>query len=108
VSLEEVVEAVRVGGLGVDKDELDDEDFRLATRWAVAGVMADICIGGNSRGLGFLGSVEDNVCNEGKPNEKSIVKTAKIPCPASYPSLPRYGSHYDPYLPSSVSLSAFL
>jgi hypothetical protein len=32
VSLEEAAVVVRVGGLGVDKDELDDEDFKLATR----------------------------------------------------------------------------
>jgi hypothetical protein len=32
VSLEEAAVVVRVEGLGVDKDELDDEDFKLATR----------------------------------------------------------------------------
>jgi hypothetical protein len=63
VSLEEVVDVARVGGLGVDKDEFDDEDFKLATRWAVAGVIADICMGGSSKGFGFFGSVEDSVCD---------------------------------------------
>jgi hypothetical protein len=31
-----------VDPLGIDNDELDEEDFKLATRWAVAGVIADI------------------------------------------------------------------
>ncbi len=38
------------------------EDLSFATRWAVAGSKADICIGGMATGdLGFLGSVEDKV-----------------------------------------------
>lgn len=48
----------------MDNDELDEDDFRLATLCAVAGGIADICIGGNSNGLAFFGSVEDNVCDE--------------------------------------------
>jgi hypothetical protein len=38
------------------------EDLSLATRWAVTGSSAAICIGGKLTGdLGFLGSVEDRV-----------------------------------------------
>jgi hypothetical protein len=55
VSLEDVADAIRVEGLGVDKDELDDKDFKLATHWAVTTVVADIC---RSKGFGFFGSVE--------------------------------------------------
>lgn len=63
VSLDDVAELWGlVGVTGVDNDELDDEDFRLATRCAVAGAIADICMGGRSKGLAFLGSVDDRVC----------------------------------------------
>lgn len=42
-----------------------DEDLSFATRWAVIGSKADICIGGRLTGdLGFLGSVDDKVCIE--------------------------------------------
>jgi len=103
VSLEDVADVVRVEGLGVDKDELDDEDFKLATRWAVAGVIADICMGGSSKGFGFFGSVEESVYQ----NVSGIrrVEVLRAPCPASYPSLPKYDSRYDLYPLSSVSLS---
>lgn len=50
-----------MGVTGVDNDELDELDLRLATLCAVAGVIADICMGGRSNGLAFLGSVEDSV-----------------------------------------------
>ena len=43
------------------KDEL--EVFKLATRWAVAGGIADTCIGGRLTGFAFLGSVDDIVFN---------------------------------------------
>jgi len=104
VSLEDVADVVRVEGLGVDKDELDDEDFKLATRWAVAGVIADICMGGSSKGFGFFGSVEESVYQ----NVSGIrrVEVLRAPCPASYPSSPRYDSHYDPCPLSSASLIA--
>ena len=40
------------------------EDFSFATRCAVAGSSADTWIGGKATGdLGFLGSVDDKVCN---------------------------------------------
>lgn len=43
--------------------EVDDmEDLSFATRCAVAGSKAEICIGGRATGdLGFLGSVDDKV-----------------------------------------------
>ena len=87
MSLEDVTDAVLVEGLGVDRDELDDEDFKLATRWAVAGVIADICMGGRSKGFGFFGSVDESVYDSRcKSNEKSGVGIADIPCPVSFPS----------------------
>jgi hypothetical protein len=61
VSLE-VDEAVReIEGAAPDED-VDEEGFNRATRCAVAGSKADICIGGRLIGdFGFRGSVEDSV-----------------------------------------------
>jgi len=57
-----VDEAVReIGGCAAAVD-VADEDFNRATRWAVAGSKAAICIGGKFTGdFGFRGSVEDSV-----------------------------------------------
>lgn len=60
VSLD-VEEAVLDTEVGVEVEL--DEGFNRATRCAVAGSKAAICIGGRLTGdLGFLGSVDDNVC----------------------------------------------
>lgn len=57
----EEVEGVRVAiGGAVAVDEVEDLSF--ATRWAVAGSSADICMGGIATGdFGFRGFVEDKV-----------------------------------------------
>lgn len=59
----ELEEAVRdIEGCVLDDEVPEEDDFNRATRWAVAGSKADICIGGKFTGdLGFLGSVEDRV-----------------------------------------------
>ena len=47
---------------GAPDEDVDKEVFNRATRCAVAGSKADICIGGRLTGdLGFRGSVEDSV-----------------------------------------------
>lgn len=62
VSLE-VDEAVReIDGWAGPAEDADEEGFNLATRCAVAGSSADICIGGRLTGdFGFRGSVDDSV-----------------------------------------------
>jgi len=59
VTLEEDIEA------RLDNDVVAvaaEVDFSFATRWAVIGSRAEICMGGRLTGdLGFLGSVEDKV-----------------------------------------------
>lgn len=52
------------------------DDFSFATRWAVAGSKADICIGGIATGdFGFLGSVDDSVfCFCRKNNSSGATK----------------------------------
>jgi hypothetical protein len=51
----------------LDNDAADvvaEVDLSFATRWAVIGSRAEICMGGKLTGdLGFLGSVEDKVWN---------------------------------------------
>ena len=42
-------------------DDVDPADLSFATRCAVTGSMADICIGGSTGDLGFLASVDDKV-----------------------------------------------
>lgn len=60
VTREDDVSEVRLDEVGV----VFAEDFNFATRCAVAGSSADTCIGGKETGdLGFLGSVDDKVCN---------------------------------------------
>ena len=44
------------------ESEEEEPDLRLATRWAVAGGRADICIGGSATGSGFFGCADDRVC----------------------------------------------
>ena len=62
VTREEIVDdLVTVGGLL--ETGLGSAGLRLATRCAVAGGMADICIGGNDTGLDFFCSVEESVCS---------------------------------------------
>ena len=42
-------------------DDDDPADLSFATRCAVTGSIADICIGGRTGDLGFRGSVDDKV-----------------------------------------------
>jgi hypothetical protein len=42
-------------------DDVDPADLSFATRCAVTGSMADICIGGSTGDLGFRASVDDKV-----------------------------------------------
>ena len=65
VTREEVVD-VRVTVGGLLEVGLGAAGLRLATRCAVAGGMADICIGGNGTSLDFLCSVEESVCDGNK------------------------------------------
>ena len=59
VSLEDDVERAAFGvTMGA---EIEGAGFRLATRCAVAGGKADICIGGRFCGFNFLGSVDESV-----------------------------------------------
>ena len=61
VTREDVVD-VRVTVGGLFEVGLGAAGLRLATRCAVAGGMADICIGGNGIILDFLCSAEERVC----------------------------------------------
>jgi hypothetical protein len=60
----DVAREVVEGREGVELEEVKDEveDFKLATRLAVAGGIADTWIGGKLTSLAFLGSADDNVC----------------------------------------------
>ena len=55
----------------LDNDAADvGVDLSFATRWAVTGSRAEICMGGKLTGdLGFLGSVEDKVWERYRVND---------------------------------------
>lgn len=60
LDVDEVVRVIAGCVIGVEVELV--EGLRRATRWAVAGSKADICIGGKFTGdFGFLGSVDDKV-----------------------------------------------
>ena len=53
-----------VVGWAVETELEEDDDFRLATRCAVVGGKADICIGGRATGSALFGCADDNVYKE--------------------------------------------